>query len=455
MALTGIILKINRSEFSRFEPLRSKIKVRVLPTPSTGLAGESVKVSLCRKDGLEVSFQDITLSGDYPKGEIVEFDITEIQDADEFALCTEGEYFVKAVQDLLEVKSETLYISIITVDEMRSGYTYGATLYASEVKYPKKQPTSVTGVTIKEVSSGTVAGLYNLVYDQVNGKLSWGGGQTVTLNDSVPIEILPDARGNYIEVDIDHFELPEADASEAILIALKEMTDETIREEIKKSVSEIESYFDCFLEPKRVATEPYWSNPEDGEWFDHKVPTTAFYADAFNMNLLAWHINLPLNRVRKITEVTGYVGDTPALEIRSGALVVNDKSGGLDILPHNTEYSQYWTFWQHINFFGRRECIPGFWRYKGVAGMDKITGDILKYIGYTAAIPLMTVAGQAYRAGFASESNSKDGVSRSVSYTSSATFGIYSATIKQYSEWIKNNKERLRGKNRGISMVIM
>ncbi|MCK5607613.1 hypothetical protein KAR91_37360 [Candidatus Pacearchaeota archaeon] len=455
MALTGIELKINRSEFSRFEPSRKKIIVRVLPTLDTGLAGEAVKVSLCRKDGLEVSFQDLVLTGDYPKGKVIQFDISEIKDADGFIVCTEGEYYVKAVQGSIEAKSQDLHISIITVEEMRKGYAYGCTLFASDVKAPKKQPTAVTGVTITTVSGDTPSGLYNLVYVQATGKLSWGGGQTVTLNEDVSEEVLPGQRGIYVEVEIDHFELPAADASEAILIDLQTMSDESIREEIKKSVAEIESYFDCFLEPKRIATEPYFSNPEAGEWFDHKPAELAFYSKDFNMNMLAWHLNLPVNRLRKINGIIGYVGNTPALEIKSGGFAVTDKSGTVDILPYNSEYSQFWTFWQHINFWGHREMIPGFWRYKGVAGLDTLTGDILKLIGYTAAIPLLTIAGQAYRAGYASESNSKDGVSRSVSYTSSATFGIYSATTKEFSEWIKLNKKRLRGKNRGVAMVVM
>ena len=102
-----------------------------------------------------------------------------------------------------------------------------------------------------------------------------------------------------------------------------------------------------------------------------------------------------------------------------------------------------------------RECIADFWRYQGVAGIEELSGEVLKLIGYTAGITVLAIAGQAYRAGFASESTSKDGVSRSVSYTSSASYGIYSATIGEYKEWLKQNSKRISRLYRGISMVTL
>jgi len=459
MALTDLNIYLNRKEVSRFEPSRSKLKVRVVPVPATGIDGEAVTVSLFRKNGLEVKQETLTFGADdYTKGAFIEFDVAEIKDSDGFPICLQGEYYVKAVQSPIEKVSSPVYVSMITVDEMKSTYAFGCTLYASEVLAPKKQPALVTGVTIKAASEKTPAGIYSLVYDNTNGTLSWNGGAAVTLDVNINEEVLPDLRGNYITVEIDHFELPGADASEGIVLDKQVMTDEALRGQIRKAVTEVEKVIlKVFVEPNRIATEPYYSNPEAGEWFDRKVPDLAYYENDFNRNMLAWHLDPPVYQLKRIDEVKGYMGNTPVLDVKSGAYTVNEKSGILDILPYNSEYSYLWMFLGQFRFWGFRRMIPGFWRYKGVAGIyekgkDDI-GDILKMIGYTAAIPLLSIAGQAYRAGFASESTSKDGVTRSASYTSSATFGIYSAPMKECTDWLKENKGRLIRHYRGISVV--
>ena len=70
----------------------------------------------------------------------------------------------------------------------------------------------------------------------------------------------------------------------------------------------------------------------------------------------------------------------------------------------------------------------------------------VELITKAAAIPILTVAGQAFRGGFSSQSISRDGVSESVSYTSSAIYGIYSATIEEYKTWIKENLVGIRSR---------
>jgi hypothetical protein len=114
-----------------------------------------------------------------------------------------------------------------------------------------------------------------------------------------------------------------------------------------------------------------------------------------------------------------------------------------------------YTFFQQINFWGYREYIADFWRYIAVAGLPETPADILKLVGYKAAVSILTIAGHAYRGGFSSESTSKDGVSRSVSYTASASYGIYSATIENNEKWIKENAPKLRTQYRGLSMVTL
>ena len=77
-----------------------------------------------------------------------------------------------------------------------------------------------------------------------------------------------------------------------------------------------------------------------------------------------------------------------------------------------------------------------------------------------AAIELLISAGTAYRSGYSSENISRDGVSESQTYTASATYGIYSAHIDEYKEWLygknsgdKGNLKKIKDKFLGIPMV--
>jgi hypothetical protein len=65
------------------------------------------------------------------------------------------------------------------------------------------------------------------------------------------------------------------------------------------------------------------------------------------------------------------------------------------------------------------------------------------------------MAGQALRPGLGSTSLSRDGVSESVSYLNSATYGMFTGTINSYKEWIEEHGKELRAKYRGITMVVV
>jgi hypothetical protein len=77
-----------------------------------------------------------------------------------------------------------------------------------------------------------------------------------------------------------------------------------------------------------------------------------------------------------------------------------------------------------------------------------LPGEILKIGGMTAAIPVLTVAGQAARGGYSSESISKDGVSLSTSVSK----GLYGDTIAEYKEWLDKNRNRIISRYRGLLM---
>jgi hypothetical protein len=310
----------------------------------------------------------------------------------------------------------------------------------------------VTGVTITRLSDDTRRGIHAITFDQSANTLSWGGGPAVTIGGAK--EILPDAFGGYAEVDIDEFELPAADAAEGIVVDKKDLDDDFIRAEIDKAVAEAENLqLKVFLEPQSIATEPFYS--AEGANFDRKVQPVMFTRRDFNRNQLAWRLDLPVYQLRRVDELVGYMGNTKALEIHSGAVGVQPKTGEVNVLPYDSQYSYLYTFFLQLSFWGVREYVSDFWRYTGVAGLLETPGDVLKLAGYNAAMTILTVGGQGYRGGFSAESISKDGVSVSKSYTASATYGIYSATIGEYKEWIKTNLPRLQQHYRGLSGVVL
>lgn len=451
MALTGIAIYLDRPEYSRLETNRSVVKARIIPTPATDLVSEVVTVSLVKK-GVPIYQTDVTFDGDAPKGQVVEIDLKNIKDSDGVTHINRGTYTVQATQGLVTA-SATTKVALITATEMRRTYCQGLHLIAGSKLAPKKQPSAVTGVWISNVSKATKAGLQALEYNATAGTLTWGGGTAITLDDATGSEILLDAKGGYIEVDIDHFNLPATNASEAILIDHEDLTDDFLHREIEKATQEVELALKVFIEPTRLATEPYYSAPEEGEYFDCAAETLAYYEKDFNMRGKTWQLNLPYHQVSKMEGLVGFIGNNKAFELHSGAISVTRKSGIANVLPYNSQYSVFYNFFLQINFWGQREFIPNFWRYKLVAGVEESTpGEILKMVGYTAAISILTTAEQAYRAGVSSESISKDGVSRSQSYNAK---GIYDSTIQEYKEWLKTNTPKFRNLYRGVPMVTL
>ena len=449
MALTGLNIKLDREEYSRFEPARSTVRARILPTPADNLAGEQITVSLRRENGILMQEIAVTLNGAKPKGEIVTFSLPDIVDGDNVPICIQGEYYVEVAQSSITARAP-FNIAVMTVDEVKASFCLGLPLFASEVLTPVKQPSLITGVTITRVSDRTRPGLKALTYKQADNTLTFDGGPAVTLDGTT--EILPGAKGDYIEVNIDSFDLPVGDAAESVMIDKQIMSNDLIRGEIRKAIDDVQNtILKVFIEPLRIATEPFFSAPAEGEWFDFKAVPLTYYRQDFNSKGLAWHLQLPYQQLLKVEKVCGYIGDTKSLQINTGAFSPCKKTGTVDILPLNSQFSYFYTFLVQLNYWGYREYIANFWRYVATAGIERLEGDVLKLIGYMAAIPILTKAGIAVRGGMASESNSKDGVSRSVSFDKAA----YASAVTEYQKWIDGNKKSLANRYRGISMVVV
>lgn len=451
MALDALTIHTDHTEYSRFESGRSVVSVRVVPTPTTSL-NDTVTVRLKRRDGNEIAAVPVSFVGDSPKGKVVTIDLAGLKDGHGFPLAVRGSYTLAAESGAIVSVPRTIRVSLITAHEMKRDYCRGVPLYAREVLVPKKQPTLVAGVTIDRVSPTAPPGLYILKYDQTANTLTWNNGVAVEVGDGVSAEILPDDRGNYIEVTIDSFSLPAATVAEGIFIDLEVMSDESIQNEIDRAVSGVERLLGAFIEPLRVATDPYYNNPQPGEWFDAKVSSAAFYRrEVFTDQARVWHVSLPVTHIHDVSLMTGYVGDNKVLDISNGAFRCNPKQGIVEVMPQGSTYTYIITFFAQLDFWGIREYIPDFWRYKGIAGLRDLEAELLKVIGYDAAITILTTAGQAARGGYSSESISKDGVSRSTSVSK----GLYGDTIAEYKEWLKDNRRLVANRHKGLVMTTL
>lgn len=450
MAIETLQIYPDREEYSRFEPSRKVIKVRVVPTPSTGL-NEQVKVALCRHDGAELASQTIAFLGDYPKGAFASFDTSEISDADGYPVCIRGNYSVIASVGNV-ITSKVVKISLITVDGMKESYCAGIPLNFRDMMTVKKQPSLVTGIRVDRISQGTPAGLHLLKYEKSTSTLQFNKGAKVEIGSGVTQEVLPDERSNYLEVTIDSFEIPDNDAAEMLLIDREALDDATIRSEIEKATTEVERIIGTFLEPIRMATEPFYRNPEQAEWFDKEATAGTFYRrEVFPEVAKAWHINLPYTHVQKVYHLEGRFGNQKSMSIENGIYKINHKQGVMDVLPNNAQFAYIVNFFSQLDFWGVREYIADFWRYKALIGLVDLEAELLKAVGYIAAIPLLVIAGQAARGGLSSESISKDGVSRSTSVSQ----GLYGDTIREMQAWIDKNRAGLAQRYRGFNMTVL
>lgn len=104
-----------------------------------------------------------------------------------------------------------------------------------------------------------------------------------------------------------------------------------------------------------------------------------------------------------------------------------------------------------LGYYGQRN-IPNYWETVYITGFEELPADIAKVIGYLSAIPIYTLLGNlVIGAGIASQSIGLDGLSQSISTTSSAENSAYSATIKDYREQLKNMMPSLINKYKGIT----
>jgi hypothetical protein len=86
----------------------------------------------------------------------------------------------------------------------------------------------------------------------------------------------------------------------------------------------------------------------------------------------------------------------------------------------------------------------------GLRDLNNERAVVREAIAKKAVFELLNSAGSAYRAGYASQSVGRDGISQSEGYTSSATFGTYGGHFTSYKEWLDKEIPRMKKRFNGI-----
>ena len=107
---------------------------------------------------------------------------------------------------------------------------------------------------------------------------------------------------------------------------------------------------------------------------------------------------------------------------------------------------------------GRYNTLPDYWHYQYVTGFNSknFPYDLIQVVGQLASIPLFAIAGDLILgAGIASQSLGIDGLSQSISTTSSATNAGYGSRIVEYRKSIDQSLKRIKNIYKGLSFTVL
>jgi hypothetical protein len=333
---------------------------------------------------------------------------------------------------------------------------------------------SGTGATALSVASGPTqfaGGLSTIVR-----LLSWRGGDSVAINkagsyvlkagSSMPMisSIVPD----YITVKVGSLAmLPGQAAAEELLIEKAYIQDEVIQGYIRDAVAWVErDFLSVHVEPANLVTDidpttiqfsvgvnngtPLFADSD----YDFVVSPLTFFRGQKQNSWL--YINMPHQHILRIDSLFGAYADTRIVDIDVTWIQQSREGGGMiQLVPYGstTGFDQLGLAFTSV-LLGTNE-VPNFWHYNGMFGLRDCYPEIRELIGRRAAIRALTVLGAARRPGIGSMSHSRDGVSQSLSYTSSQKFGIFTGAISAHEEWIEKTGKEIKSKVRGIWWAIV
>jgi len=390
-------------------------------------------------------------------------------------LIRRGEYFVKVYRSdevspypvAGTLDSVNFLINPITVHRMRNDWCFGIDFQSSDLRTWRFDPRQITGVSIQEVSRNHKLSFFPLNYRVDPGGnrfLSWSGGSVIPISVAHKEYMLPSGgpSSEYIVVKVDHNRLPAATQQEDLFIEELTLSDIAIRRYLSDSIDHVENTLvQVYIEPTELVTDVdpsqlTYSGSGGALVINNDYDFIKSPISFFPRRPGQWiDIQFPFPSLLAVDQLYGAVANTRVVHINPEWIEVAEKSGYTQLVPFNTELAFDFIGLIWVEALRSATPIPNFWHYNITAGLRDCPGDLLELIGKHAAIPILTAAGAAFRGGYSSQSISRDGVSESVSYTSSAIYGIYSASIEDYRNWIREHLPAIKNRYRGPQMIVM
>jgi len=485
MAAISISVAVNKEEYSKFETDNAVIEVEISASgtiENASVANENQLiiqlVKARRSRDVVVLTKTVNLATYYgvSSGDIssipayVELDTrSAISTTDSINLIRRGTYFVNVYvtnDTSISGASSDFYINPITVDRMRRDWVFGIDLQSSDLRTFRIPPRQVTGIKVKEVSRNHKLSWTPLMC-HVNGDqkyLSWDGGSLIPITNAHKEYMLPSngPSSEYIVVRADFNKLPTSDVAENLFVEEDKISDTTLRRYISDTIDHIENtILQVYIEPTQLITDIDASQltySGDGgsivinEDYDFIKSPVSFYPRRPGQWI---DIQFPYPSLLRVDQLYGAVANTRVIHVNPEWIEIAEKSGFVQLVPFNSELAFDFVGLIWVESLRSATPIPNFWHYNLLSGLRECPGDVLELIGKSAAIPILTAAGSAFRGGYSSQSISRDGVSESVSYTSSAIYGVYSASIEDYKNWIKENIPQIKNRYRGPQMIVM
>ena len=465
-APTAITVVLDLDEYSKFEVDRRDMTITWTATAGSSMNGEQLLVELRksrRNRDVVVHSVTETISGTSTSetGTVIINLLEDVIDSDYINLIRRGYYYVR----ISSVTTPSVYadsadtpISVVTAQQLRNNYLFGLTLEANDVRDVKIAPVNITGVEIVEVSSAHEQGYGRLTYVvQPNGtrQLSWGAGPLVNITAPGQYLLRYDCSSgsSYIIVRVRSLAaLPADNQVDELLVTKASITDAMLRRWIEQACDWLENdkLAGVFLDPTRIVTDPVINGTEI-DW-DFIVPPITFYP----ITPGNWiDILFPYMGLLKVDNLFGQIGNVQIVNANLDWLEIAERNGFAQLVPYNQRTAFQFIGLVWVESLRGRVELPNFWHYNAVAGLRDRYSVLLEIIAKKAGIDALTIAGQAFRGGFSSQSLSRDGVSESVSYTSSAIYGIYSSTIEEFNKFINREIKQVKGRFRGVNMIVM
>lgn len=260
--------------------------------------------------------------------------------------------------------------------------------------------------------------------------------------------------------------LPTENVTEQILIDKKKLDDDALCKFIDKSVDWVENIVIAgYVEPTNVVSD---RDPTTIQYAAGvNAPTPIFTDSDYDFITTPFTYFVPRTsgqwvniqtifpQVLRVDSLYGAIANTRVIDVDLEWIEVTQQGGMLQLVPFNQEIAFDFIGLLWVNAIRGAAELPNFWHYNLIAGLRECPGELCELIAKKAAIDALTVAGMALRPGVGSAAISRDGVSESVSYTTSAQYGIYTGTIQAYKDWMKEVIPQIKGKYRGPTMIVV